>query len=149
MFSLDNFYNIIHSNLLDNNSSLSYYFKKFNFNYDPNDGVAIQSSENVNAFVFYDQEPLSSSFLRQFQEFVNSPDSPKIIHWGIKNTIFVNNLPTYSGAVGPTLATELVTKTYVDTKADSSNVYTKSQIQTLLNDLITSNPSLINSMPQS
>ena len=42
----------------------------------------------------------------------------------------------------PSDTNDLTNKNYVDTKADSSAVYTKTEIQTLLNDLITSNPSL-------
>lgn len=76
MFSLDNFYNIIHANLLDNNSSAAYYFNKFDFNFNHNNATLISKTETFsNFFIFCDQEPFSQIFFNQLREHFFTPGS--------------------------------------------------------------------------
>lgn len=88
MFSLDNFYNIIHANLLDNNSSASYYFKKFNSTFNSDDAVMLQQDKIFsNLFTFIDQEPFSQNFIFQVRDRLNKNSTD----FAAKNCIVVTS----------------------------------------------------------
>ena len=78
MFSLENFYKIIHENLIQPFNGVSAYFSKFG-SIDPKDIKSYTNSKSVSypiTVVFNDQEPL---YLDTFQKILNDPNNMYMI----------------------------------------------------------------------